>query len=266
MKPTLKASAGHGEVKRYQKLLKASDLKLQSVLELLWQLVYKSADPAVVEWQRVLICPSKAPGRARLDEHIVIRIRQTSEILCGDRIPRMPIAFSKAPPHRLVGQAQQAWAYLCLQLLSELAGETALVADVQSLLFLCAVDELLPSLKKEKLPSEHDCLVNALFIHAVVVWRDDPSHQYYLQSILMDYLGAHSAMLELRRRSFQLTDVEDHSYLTKAQALWSDLMDMGKHKEARAFLFHLNRYTPQSYQPEIEEMLAATIKMTNGRL
>jgi hypothetical protein len=43
------------------------------------------------------------------------------------------------------------------------------------------------------------------------------------------------------------------------------MMDFGKHKEAYSFLLHLNRYTPQSYQPEIEEMLAATIKVSKGR-
>ena len=80
----------------------------------------------------------------------------------------------------------------------------------------------------------------------------------------MDYLEEHSSMLDLRRQSLRLTDVEDHSYLTKAQALWSDLMDFGKHKNAYSFLLQLNRCTPLSYQPEIEEMLAATIKMTNG--
>jgi hypothetical protein len=60
------------------------------------------------------------------------------------------------------------------------------------------------------------------------------------------------------------TDVEDHSYLTKLQALWSDLMDFGKHKESYSLLLHLNRYTPQSYQPEIGEMLAETIKAITG--
>ena len=134
----------------------------------------------------------------------------------------------------------------------------------KSLLFLCSVEELLPRLKKQRLLLEHDCLVNALFIHTILVWREEPSHLYYLQSVLMDYLEEYFSMLNLRSQSLRLTDVEDHSYLTKAQALWSDLMDFGKYKDAYSLLLYLTRYTPQSYQSEIEEMLSATIRASSG--
>jgi hypothetical protein len=199
-----------------------------------------------------------------LDQHIIGTLRQASELLAEQRIPVMPTKFSEVRSDRSVTQAQQVWAYLCLQLFAQLSGETEMFADLQSLLFLCTIEELLPNLKKQRLQPEHDCLVNALFIHAVVVWRAEPSHLYYLQSVLMDYLEQYSSMLNLRLQSLRLTDVEDHSYLTKAQALWSDLMDFGSHEDAYRFLLHINRYTPPSYQPEIEEMLAATIKATNG--
>ena len=56
------------------------------------------------------------------------------------------------------------------------------------------------------------------------------------------------------------TDVEDHSYLTKAQAVWSDMMDFGTREQAYEFLIHLCRYTPESYLAEISEMLKTTMR------
>lgn len=269
-KPILKASATRSYFENYQKLLKSdfTNETLRSVSALLWKLIaYPEQAIAFGSdsvWQKVLVYPPKATQKPVLDPFVIDTLRQAAYFLGDKRLPAMPAKFSEAPPGRLVMQAQQVWTYLGLQLLVQLTGEKELFADLQSLLFLCAIEGLLPNLKQKGLLPEHDFLLNALFIHSIIVWREEPSHQYYLQSALMDYLEEYPSMLELRKRSLQLTDVEDHSYLTKAQAVWSDLIDLGEHEEAYAFLFHLNRYTPQSYQPEIEGMLAATIKLTGS--
>jgi hypothetical protein len=266
MKPTLKISALRPDIEDYRKALKSDYTKetLRSVLSLLWKLIAESANPSTFEWQKVLAYPPKAAAKRGLNQHIIAQIRQASEVLRDDRIPAIPATIPNIRSDNLVTQAEQVCAYLSLQLLARLTGETEMFADLQSLLFLCAVEELLPNLKKRNFLTEHDCLVNALFVHTILVWRENPSHLCYLQSVLMDYLEQYSSMLDLRRQSLRLTDVEDHSYLTKAQALWSDLMDLGKHKDAYSLLLDLIRYSPQSYQPEIEDMLAATVRMTNA--
>jgi hypothetical protein len=267
MKPILKVLVPHACSEDYQMLLRA-DFTNETpghVLLLLWKSISQSVKPADIEWQKTLVYPY-SPGLASgPDQHILGVLHEAAGFLSDEHMPPMPMATASLQFDGLTWQAEQTWAYLCLQLFAQLKGETALFANLQSLLFLTTVQELLPRLKKPKHLPVHNCLVNALMIHTNLVWRVDPSHLYYLQCVLMDYLGEHSLALKLRHQSLQLTDVEDHSYLTKAQAFWADLMDFGKHHDAYSFLLHLNRYTPQSYQPEIEEMLAVTIKATNGR-
>jgi len=267
MAVALQVHAWHPDIEEYQRLLKCDFTKdtLKSVLSLLWKLIAKSAKPSTYEWQRVLVYPPKVAQIKHVDQHIINTIRQTAEILEDPRIPTMPSSFSDARSDRSIVQAQQVWTYLCVQLLARLVGEPGIFVDLQSLLFLCTTEELLPALRDQRLLSEHDCLVNALYIHTVVVWRNDPAHQYYLQSVLMDYLGDLRSVLQLHVRSLKLTDVQDHSYLTKAQAVWSDFMDSHQYKDAYHFLIHLLRYSPLSCEPELQDMLTTTVKVAaNG--
>jgi len=101
-------------------------------------------------------------------------------------------------------------------------------------------------------------------VHTVMVWRDQPAHFLYLQSLIMDYLGEAERRLELLDMAFRLTSVHDHSYLTKATALWSDLMDLGHHERALGFLMELNRSSPTEYQDEIRGMIQETAAAPNG--
>jgi hypothetical protein len=128
MKPTLKASAGHSDIVIYKKLLKVPYTKetLRSVLSLLWKLIAKSVNPSHFEWQKVLVYPPKIPAGAGTNEHIIATLRQASELFPDQRIPAMPTEFSEVRSDRSVVQAQQVWAYLCLQLLAQLNSETGM--------------------------------------------------------------------------------------------------------------------------------------------
>jgi hypothetical protein len=52
--------------------------------------------------------------------------------------------------------------------------------------------------------------------------------------------------------------VEDHSFLTKAQALWSDLIDLGQYKNAESWLLFVHRYAPESHLNEIRDVFHKT--------
>lgn len=136
--------------------------------------------------------------------------------------------------------------------------------DTQSLLFLCCIHYLLPQLQQHHLKPEHDCLLNAMYVHTLLVWRTQPAHLFYLQGLVMDYLGERVKKLDLLEHSLRLTPLDDHSYLTKATAYWADLMDLGKQKEALDFLLSLNRYSPEAYQSEIGEMITETLAGSNS--
>jgi hypothetical protein len=263
--------ASHPDIEQYQKLLKSDFSRdtMKSVLSLLWKLIAESLKPTTFTWQKVLEYPAR-PARTKLNVEVIDTIRQAASLLRDPHLPPVKRAPTKVRLDHSMTEAQQVWTYLCLQTLADLRTpkhrEAAidLFHDLQSLLFLCSIEEVLPGLKKQGLAAEHDLLVNAHFIHTIIVWKDNPSHQFYLQSVLMDYLGEYDLAIDLRALSLRLTDVDDHSYLTKAQALWSDLMDLGRAREAYSFIFNLARFTPREYLPELEDMAALTSKVLNG--
>jgi tetratricopeptide (TPR) repeat protein len=260
MNPTLRVQAGPQDNQRYQDLLQAdwSRESFEDVLSLLWKYIAASAKPSSHLWQQVLeFGPGMKSGKD-LNQDILARIRELAHVLTESSIPGMPGEFTPKKSRSVV-LAEKAWAFLVLQAMAGLRGETGLFMDTQSLLFLCCIHYLLPQLKQQGLEGEHDCLVNALYIHTLLVWRKQPAHLFYLQGLLMDHMGDHQRRLELLDVSLRLTPVEDHSYLTKATAYWSDLMDLGRQKEALDFLLALNRYSPLAYQDEIGEMIGETL-------
>ena len=149
--------------------------------------------------------------------------------------------------------------------MAKLEGATGLFADLQSLLFLCSAHFLLPKLQQQRLTAEHDCLVCAMYVHTLLVWKTLPAHMLDLQNVLMEHLGNAERQLVLLDMSFHLTPPEDHAYLTRATACWSALMDQRRYKEAERFLFSLMRHAPDSCQEEIGEMLSETFaEVSNG--
>jgi hypothetical protein len=142
-------------------------------------------------------------------------------------MPR-PEALSEVRRSRLVAQAETTWTYLNLHVLVSLRGETGFFLDTQSLLFLTSVHFLLPALKQSGQQAAHDCLVNGLYMHLFTAWTEQPEHFFYLQGVLMDYLGNEKETEESLRRSLELTPLEDDSYLTKVQDYSYALLDADK--------------------------------------
>ncbi len=264
--PTIHVRAKPADEERYRELLKSDWSKntVETTLALLWSLIASAATPAKAAWQRVLEFDEQRVTSARaLDQTILAPIRQYAPFFYRKPLPRMPSAFS-AKRTNSVAIAEKTWTFLVIQMLASLKGDTGIFCDSQSLLFLCAIDSLLPQLKSQNLMPEHDCLVNAMYQHAVFVWRDHPSHMYYLLSVLMDYLGDSSKKFELLHRSFSLTPKEDHSYLTKAQALWSDLLDHQHYRSAMQFILSVAREGPRDNVSELAQMLMETARVQRG--
>jgi hypothetical protein len=264
---TLRISPASQDVDRYRELLRAdwSRETLDALFSLLSKLLARSMKSSSVSWQDVLAINCTAKKSAKeLNQHVLDRIRSLSLVFTEPAVPVMPSAFPTNRPSRLSALAEQAWTILTIQALVNLEGATGLFADSQSLLFLCSAHFLLPQLQQRGLIAERDCLVCAMYIHTVLVWRTQPVHYLYLQSVLMDQLGEQERRLELLDQSFQMTPPDDHSYLTKATAYWSELMDLRRYEKASSFLFFLTKHAPDSCQEEIKDMLSETLVEANN--
>lgn len=264
--PTLRVQAKKSDIQEYKRLLQSdwSRDSLDDALRLLWKPIEGSVTPAAFPWQKVLAFKAGRLSGKDLNAKIIQRIGELAEVFREPPLPAMPSAFPSNRATRSVAQAEMTWAFLVLQALAKLEGETGLFRDTQSLLFLCTIHYLLPQLDAQALRAERNCLLNSMYVHTVLVWRDQPAHCLYLQSLLMDYLGAAERRVELLEMAFRLTPLTDHSYLTKATALWSDLMDLGLRERALTLLMELNRSSPREHQDEIKAMIEEMGSVRNG--
>jgi hypothetical protein len=261
MNCTIRVRASREHLARYQELLRQDWTRqtVDDVLSLLRDLISGGLDPTVFAWQDVLGLNDGRKSARDFNEAILDRIRDLSAVLREPAIPPMPDSFSSPHrPSRLTAQAEQAWSYLVLQAMAKVEGASGLFADVQSLLFLTSAHFLLRPLQQHNQTAEHDCLVCAMYVHTVLVWKTMPAHMLHLQSVLMDHLGNVERQLELLEMSFLLTPPDDHAYLTRATAYWSALMELARYETARTFLFSLMRHAPDSCQEEIRDMLTET--------
>jgi hypothetical protein len=243
----------------YHRLL-ASDWKrttVEETLELLWQEVRDSAGR--LSFQEVLRPDRNGLPHSGLNEQVTAEIRAFRQhFQGGGSIPEVPETSSAHKGGRLAARAEAAWTYLVLGNLAKLSGETGLLADSQSLLFLVAVEFLLPGLERARLEVCRRYLVNALYMHTFITWGQDPqrqAHHFFLQGVLMDYLQRPDLRRENLFYSVSLTHLEDHSFLTKVQAYVFSLLDSAREAEARNFLMRLYRHSPESYLEELQEML-----------
>jgi hypothetical protein len=254
-------------VERYRALLRADWYRetLDAVFSLLSKLIVKSLKSSSISWRNVVAFHRTAKKSAKeLNLDVLDRIRFLSLVFTEPALPVMPAAFPTNRPNRLTALAEQAWTFLTLQALVNLEGETELFADTQSLLFLCWAHFLLPQLQQRGLTAERACLACAMYVHTLLVWRTQPAHYLYLQSALMDQLGESERRLELLDQSFHMTPPDDHSYLTKATAYWSELMELRRYEKASTFLFFLTKHAPDFCQEEIKEMLSETLVEANN--
>jgi hypothetical protein len=259
MNVVLEVLASKANVARYHALLTKEWTKrtLQEVLLLLWAEIGESPTIRELPFKDVLNPEPGRPVRRPLNQDVLHSIRTFTSFFEHRTIPQMPEqkALSEAPMSRIVAQAETTWTYLILHSLASLRGETGFFLDTQSLLFLTAIHFLLPALKESGRQPTHDCLVNALYMHLFTAWTEQPDHFFYLQGVLMDYLGNEKETEESLRRSMELTPLEDDSYLTKVQDYLYALLDADKTEEAWSFLLSVYRKAPQSYLEELEEMM-----------
>jgi hypothetical protein len=236
----------------------------EEVLSLLWDEIRESAESLKESWVR---CLKPREGRITgrdFDQTVSARIREFRELFPNPHLPSMPKIFSEDRSGKILGQVERSWTFLILFSLVKIDGQVGLFFDTQSLLFFSNLHYLLPSLKELHYGAEHNCLLNAMYMH-LFTWGHQPGHLFYLGAQLMDYLGKRRARDRMLLESFRLTSPEDHVYLTMIQNYWSNLVEEGRHKEARVFLSSLEGKTLPSHQEEIERMVQYTEESLHGK-
>jgi hypothetical protein len=255
------------EFSRYRKLVDSDWNKttFDAVLELMWDVVKDSAweqgEPIELTFLRHIHDKKRA---SVVPAEFIERLRALSMIFREPNVPLMPKEFALGTS-RIAVQSGAAAVYLLLQVDMKITGEAGFFRDLQSLLYLNSVHYLLPQLQIDELQTGHDSLANALAIHAFLVWRDEPSHMFYLLAAMMGHLGHKRARLDFLHSALSATPIDDHSYLTKASAYWSELLELGEKDAAMDFLLRLNRNVPESYVPEIAEMITETAEFQAQR-
>jgi len=139
----------------------------------------------------------------------------------------------------------------------KIVDETGFLRDVQALLFNLCVLVLLPKLGAQD-RNEALLLRNALHMHTVVVWDDEPTEQAQLRSVLLASNGHQKEALAWAWRALETTPPSAHDYMTKAQAVWMRIVDTQGTRAAIPFLLSLSRSAPPEYLPEIMEMAEQT--------
>jgi hypothetical protein len=247
--------------KRYNALLVSPWKRstLEQVLTLLWEEITTSERPLKVSFQEALYPDRNRLGKNGYNREALDAIADFRRHFDGNGIiPKMPTELPNGKASKLLARAETTWTYLILPSLAKLSGESGFFADTLSLLFLVTIDFLLPELRQHGHEREHACVINALYMHTHITWTLDPerqAHHFFLQAVLMDYLGRRRLRQENLLQSLQLTPLEDHSFLTKVQAYVFSLLDAGEARSARNFLLDLYRRAPQEYLAEIGEML-----------
>ncbi len=143
----------------------------------------------------------------------------------------------------------------------KIIGDLGFLKDVQSLTFIMTTEYLVPQLSKNKMNEERNFVLFVLFVHALLIWHDNPSHQNYLLSILFDELGNKELHRIYLYNAFKLTSPDEHDYLTKAQTYWSALIDEGLYEEAKRFVTILTRMANREHLEEIEEIAEITFQL-----
>jgi len=221
-------------VERYRQLLTAEWTKTLpgDVLSLLWATVrgHLSDDG---EPLRLLLNPNDQEAfPADYFRSVVARIAAASQVF---RLANLPGLSTDYTPLRKLSsvawQGNRLATYLTLPAHTPLTGDTAFFADLQALAFQAALHFVLPTLREKK-PAEHALLLHAALLFALSYSVYEPSHYAYLMSQIHGYLGDEEQRFRSLDASFRFTAPQDHSYLTRAQELWSDLLDRGRYHEA----------------------------------
>ncbi len=131
--------------------------------------------------------------------------------------------------------------------------------DVLALAFQAAIHFMLPELQR-KYEAEHSLVLHAAVLFAVGYSAYEPAQYAYMMSMIHGYLGDENQRLRALFASFRFTSPQDHSYLTKAQELWTELLDQNRYEEAERFLLSLHRLSLPAQQDEVREMVVEAFK------
>jgi len=250
-------------IRKYRSLLLADWKKgfADEVLDLLWEIVSKKG---IAEEENALIQildpKNTSSFPAQFFREVLASFSGGWKFVRAANLPDLPSNYE--PPVRMtkdVWLACKLSTYLALRALATVEGDVAFLADVQSLAFQAAIHVVLPGLRAKQ-PVEHSILLHSITLFSVGYWVVDPGHCAYMMSELYDYLNDKDTRLESLAASFRFTSPNDHSYLTKAQEYWSELLDRGKFEEAEQFLFSLHLQSLPDQQQEVQEMIVKALR------
>jgi hypothetical protein len=233
----------------------------QQVLELLWDAIGARQSSNENGRLRPLLDPANvASFPTEYFRSIVDRIANGTKFVRVAELPELPAEYQppKRPP-AAVWQSVRLVTYLTLQAHATVDGDTSFFADAQALAFQAATHVLLPTLR-EKHTAEHALLLHAATLFALGYAAVDPAHYAYMMSMIFDYLGDEEQHLRSLYASFRFTSPQDHSYLTKAQEYWSDLLDVHRYQEAQEFLFSLHWWSLPTQHEEVREMITEAFR------
>jgi hypothetical protein len=249
-------------IARYKGLLSGEWTKSlpHDVLDLLWSSV--TGRPTTGHFAPLfrLLDPSATIFPGDYFHSIVDRITEGTKFIRRAELPEMDAAYRPTQkPVAAVWQANRLVTWLTLPAHVKVTGDTTFFANVQSLAFQAALHVTLPALA-EKHPADHALLLHACVLFSLGQSACDPAHDAYMMAQIYGYLGEEERRLRSLYAAFRFTAPQDHSYLTKAQEFWTELLDANRNDEAEQFLFSLHWWCLPNQQEEVRAMIADAYK------
>lgn len=250
------------QIAEYQRLLVADwkkDLP-EAVLELLWSAIrpeQTNGNEGVVAW---LGSKGDRQPSGNFADEILRHIRDAKHLISATGLPALPPSYNSSKRmSKTEWQALRLSAYMILPACMPFSGSVVAFRDARSLAFHAAVQFVLPAVR-EKHSDLHAILLNACFLFPLEYLESDPSHYCFLLGSIHEYLGNQDQRLFLLHSAFRFTPPTDHSFLTKAQAYWSELIDRGRNAEAEEFLFSLHLSALPEQRDEVREMMGDALR------
>jgi hypothetical protein len=259
-------------VSKYRNLL-LSEWKrdfAEKVLALLWEAVSSSSSAPVEETSPLIKLLN--PG-LETDFPVDFFRSFAQQVSCATRFIRLANMPAHPPGDPLSRRmTKTVWAadrlaiYLTLPAQSPMEGDMHFFADLQALAFQAALHSVLPEIRKNH-PAEHAILLQSALLYCLGYAAYDPAHLSYMMSMIHNYLGDEDQRLESLYASFRFTRRDDHSFLTKAQEYWTELLDRRRFDDAERFLFDLHWWSTPEQKDEVREMFIAALRFisTQGK-
>ncbi len=249
-------SAANAPVGIYRRLLLAewgSDFP-DRVINLLWRCLRRTATDG--DALNDLLDPKqKTHFPTELFTSVLANIAVGSKFLRVAGLPKLPLEYhAPAKIGETLWQTYRTIAYLTLQANVRLTGSGGLFLDAQALAFQSAVHVILPKLNDDH-AVERSILLHGLALFAAGYFSVDPAHSTYMTSALYGAIGDAERRLQLLHESFRFTSPDDHSFLTKAQEYWMELLDLDRRQQVKEFLASLAWRSRPEHQEEVGAMM-----------